>query len=280
MYFYIIQSNLTSISFISVLFAFIFYGQNVRLNMIDAEDHVSYFAMAAVCTIATMIALASVLIFVFKHRLAPKVFDSVFYVDNEMRKLGIHISYRFWFVMCTLYVSNLLFIPILLYFTHRSWVKKVFDVIALHYPVMIRCGYMAYPIVALCVIHERFKLLNQKLNELDDDGDCSFVEVKMKKKLLNSPSILLDKVTEIHAHLVEVSQVVINVFSPILLINIVGNIVQATQAMVIIYAGKYDEIPAIEMAVLFFLNNTQVLVLVLLTYYTEYEVCIWKNQCY
>lgn len=236
--------------------------------------------MAAVCTIAALIALASVLIFVFKHHHSTKVYDSLFYVDNEMRKLGIHISYRFWLIMCILYVSNLVFIPILLYFTNRSWQKKIFDVIALHYPLMIRCGYMSYPIVALSVIHERFKMLNEKLNELDDDddNDYRFVEVKMKKKLLNSPSVLLDKVTEIHAHLVEDCHIVTNVYSLILLINIVGNIVQATQAMVIIYAGKYQEIPAIEMAVFFFLNNAQVLLLVLVTYFTEYEVCIWKNK--
>lgn len=199
------------------------------------------------------------------------------HVDNEMRKLGIHISYKFWFRVCCLYVSNLLLIPFMIYITNRPWITKLSDVICIYYSVMIRCGYFSYPIISMFVLHERLKQLNKRLNELDDDeDDCSFVKNEMKKKLLNelSPFFILDKATEIHASLVEISIEIKNLFSLIFLSNIVTNIVQATQAMIIIYSGDYKEIFGIEMAILFIINNAEVLALVLISYFVESEVCI------
>lgn len=260
--------------FIPVIVFVLYYTQYLRFTSMNSEDFPSFVGIVSTLSALAQVAVASIIIYLFKHKHLIEAVDKLSEIDVEFRALKVRISYKHWFIYTVIYCSFTFTIIPMLMQAERSTYKKILDAFSGHYPGCIRCGLICLPLLVISVLCERFRYINNLLEELDDD-ETIFNQKRKTDEEHNSALVILTAVTKIHAGLVDIANHVSDCFGLILLLNILTNIIQLVMAIFLFYAGNFKELGLLELVIPFLVYSVQMGMVYLAAFLTEIEVYIF-----
>lgn len=245
----------------------------IRYRLILSPDPFTYWAYFIQVGGVGVSVLITQIIWLLGHWKLVEIFSRMTSIDRKLLQLRIKTTYDtvFYFSCAFATVFPLPWSAIMS--SNRTLKKKICDMIGYCYPIVVRFIVTFLATTIIMVFLDRYKKLNQFLEELDAVNSSGREGKGCGRKLYGRRTniYVLWKVQEIHNDLTACCKLFSETFSHIILINISYNYLQFVFSIYFLYAGASDELSLREISIALSAFSIQMAVLFYYIYELEEE---------